>query len=94
MPAWGAARSRSPHSRASPARKSSIAPPPGGLAIRVAQRLSGGLAGPLQRSRLSADQGTVTLHLPPEDRALYGETVERRHAALATFLNRLPILSA
>ncbi|MDB5695661.1 MAG: exopolyphosphatase [Sphingomonas bacterium] len=65
-----------------------------GLAIRVAQRLSGGLAGPLQRSRLSADEGTVTLHLPPEDRALYGETVERRHAALATFLDRLPILSA
>ena len=30
----------------------------------------------------------------PEDRPLYGEAVERRHAALATFLNRLPILSA
>ena len=63
-----------------------------GLAIRLAQRLSGGLAGPLQRSHLSADEGTVILHLAPEDRALYGETVERRHAALATFLNRLPIL--
>ena len=65
-----------------------------GLAIRLGQRLSGGLAGPLQRSRLAADEGTVTLHLAPEDRALYGETVERRHAALATALDRLPILSA
>jgi exopolyphosphatase/guanosine-5'-triphosphate,3'-diphosphate pyrophosphatase len=64
-----------------------------GLAMRLGQRLSGGLAGPLQRSRLSADEGTVTLHLAADDRALYGETVERRHAALATFLGRRPILS-
>ena len=59
-----------------------------GLAIRLGQRLSGGLAGPLQRSRLSADAATVTLHLAAEDRALYGETVERRHAALAAALGR------
>ncbi|WP_419808216.1 Ppx/GppA family phosphatase [Sphingomonas sp.] len=65
-----------------------------GLAMRLGQRLSGGLAGPLRRSRLSADEGTVTLHLAAEDRALYGEAVERRHAALATSLGRLPILSA
>ena len=65
-----------------------------GLAMRLGQRLSGGLAGPLQRSRLSADEGTVTLHLAPEDRALYGEAVERRHTALAAFLNRLPVFSA
>ena len=65
-----------------------------GLAMRLGQRLSGGLAGPLQRSRLSADEGAVTLHLAPEDRALYGETVGRRHAALATYLNRLPVFSA
>ena len=64
-----------------------------GLAMRLGQRLSGGLAGPLQRSRLSADTSTVTLHLAPEDGALYGETVERRHAALATFLGRKPVLS-
>ena len=65
-----------------------------GLAMRLGQRLSGGLAGPLQRSRLSADEGTVTLHLAPEDRALYGETVERRHTALAAYLDRLPVFSA
>lgn len=65
-----------------------------GLAMRLGQRLSGGLAGPLQRSRLSADEGTVTLHLAAEDRALYGEAVERRHTALATYLDRLPVFSA
>lgn len=65
-----------------------------GLAMRLGQRLSGGLAGPLRRSRLSADEGTVTLHLAAEDRPLYGEAVERRHTALASFLDRLPILSA
>ncbi len=59
-----------------------------GLAIRLGQRLSGGLAGPLQRSRLSADSTTLTLHLAAEDWALYGETVERRHAALAGALGR------
>lgn len=64
-----------------------------GMAMRLGQRLSGGLAGPLQRSRLSADQDTVTLHLAAEDRALYGETVERRHAALASYLGRLPVFS-
>ena len=65
-----------------------------GLAMRLGQRLSGGLAGPLQRSRVSADDGAVTLHLAPADAALYGEAVERRHAALAALLGRLPILSA
>ncbi|HEU0044739.1 Ppx/GppA family phosphatase [Sphingomonas sp.] len=63
-----------------------------GLAIRLGQRLSGGLAGPLRRSRLSSDEDTITLHLAPEDRALYGEMVERRHSALATFLNRSAVL--
>ncbi|MGI4731706.1 MAG: hypothetical protein ACRYFW_08165 [Janthinobacterium lividum] len=64
-----------------------------GLAIRLGQRLSAGLAGPLQRSRLEADIGAVTLHLADRDRALYGETVERRHVALATVLNRRAVLA-
>ena len=64
-----------------------------GMAIRLAQRLSGGLAGPLQRSHLSADESDLTLHLAPEDRTLYGEAVERRHAALAQLLGRRAALS-
>ena len=54
-----------------------------GLAMRLGQRLSGGLAGPLQRSRLSAGEGAVRLHLPSADRGLYGEAVAKRHVALA-----------
>ena len=59
-----------------------------GLAMRLGQRLSSGLAGPLERTRLSLDAKAVTLHLTAPDRAFYGETVQRRHAALATALGR------
>lgn len=57
-----------------------------GLAIRLGQRLSGGVAGPLGRLRLGRDGDAVTLTLAGADAALYGETVERRHKALATAL--------
>ncbi len=53
-----------------------------GLAIRLGQRLSGGLAGPLERSALSLDGPALVLRLA--DRTLYGETVQKRHEALAT----------
>ncbi|MES2057460.1 MAG: Ppx/GppA family phosphatase [Pseudomonadota bacterium] len=59
-----------------------------GLAMRLGQRLSGGLAGPLQRSRLFAGPSTLALHLEPGDAALYGEAVERRHKALAAAFGR------
>ncbi|RZM32429.1 MAG: Ppx/GppA family phosphatase, partial [Sphingomonas sp.] len=59
-----------------------------GLAMRLGQRMSGGLAGPLQRTRLIDDGTVLTLKVAPEDRALYSETVERRHGALATALGR------
>lgn len=59
-----------------------------GLAMRLGQRMSGGLAGPLQRSRLSDDGKTLALHLADGDAALYGEAVERRHGALALRLDR------
>jgi exopolyphosphatase/guanosine-5'-triphosphate,3'-diphosphate pyrophosphatase len=57
-----------------------------GLAIRLGQRLSGGVAGPLKRARLARDGEAVTLTLVDGDGALYGETVERRHKALAAQL--------
>lgn len=63
-----------------------------GLAIRLGQRMSGGLAGPLERSRLEGDEARVTLALKGDDRALYGEAVERRHKGLATLLGRVPTL--
>ncbi|WEK42629.1 MAG: Ppx/GppA family phosphatase [Candidatus Sphingomonas colombiensis] len=64
-----------------------------GLAMRLGQRLSGGLAGPLQRSRLSIDARALTLDLDPSDRSLYGEAVIKRHNALATALGRAPIIT-
>ncbi len=54
-----------------------------GLAMRLGQRLSGGVAGPLEASRLSLAPGALTLHLHADDRPLYGEAVERRHKLLA-----------
>lgn len=59
-----------------------------GLAMRLGQRLSGGLAGPLQRSRIEDDGAAIVLTLPGADRALYSEAVERRHKALAGLLGR------
>jgi exopolyphosphatase/guanosine-5'-triphosphate,3'-diphosphate pyrophosphatase len=59
-----------------------------GLAIRLGQRLSGGLAAPLRRCRLEDNGGAITLTLEGADAALYGDAVERRHAALATMLGR------
>jgi exopolyphosphatase/guanosine-5'-triphosphate,3'-diphosphate pyrophosphatase len=59
-----------------------------GLAMRLGQRMSGGLAGPLQRSRLHEDDKFLSLHLDVQDAGLYGDTVERRHSALALRLGR------
>ena len=84
-----------------PEQLASLAPPADlkratawGLAMRLGQRLSGGLAGPLRRSRLVDDGETITLHVNKDDLALYGEAVERRHGALAAVLGRKPIVTA
>jgi exopolyphosphatase/guanosine-5'-triphosphate,3'-diphosphate pyrophosphatase len=54
-----------------------------GLAMRLGQRLSGGVAGPLRRSSLGAAGEQLMLTLDSDDAALYGEAVEKRHRALA-----------
>ncbi|MES2175426.1 MAG: Ppx/GppA family phosphatase [Pseudomonadota bacterium] len=54
-----------------------------GLAIRLAQRLSGGVEGPLAVSQLSRTEGQIELLLRDGDADLYGETVERRLRNLA-----------
>ncbi|HZF43296.1 MAG TPA: Ppx/GppA family phosphatase [Sphingomonadaceae bacterium] len=61
-----------------------------GLAIRLAQRLSGGVAAPLEASTLRREDGLLTLSLPGEVAALYGEAVSRRHKQLATALGTQP----
>jgi len=54
-----------------------------GLAIRLAQRLSGGVEGPLDLSRLEHEGDRITLHLDDEDADLFGEAVDRRLRNLA-----------
>ncbi|HEX6375545.1 MAG TPA: Ppx/GppA family phosphatase [Allosphingosinicella sp.] len=57
-----------------------------GLAMRLGQRLSGGLASSLERSRLERDGDVIRLVLPQDEEALYGETVDRRLRKLASAL--------
>jgi exopolyphosphatase/guanosine-5'-triphosphate,3'-diphosphate pyrophosphatase len=54
-----------------------------GLAIRLGQRLSGGVAGPLRRSSLRVEGRALCLNLPGDDRGLYGEAVDKRFRKLA-----------
>ncbi|MBP6111016.1 MAG: Ppx/GppA family phosphatase, partial [Sphingobium sp.] len=55
-----------------------------GLAIRLAQRLSGGVAGPLETVRLQRDDAGIALLLPRRHASLAGETVNRRLKQLGT----------
>lgn len=57
-----------------------------GLAMRLGQRLSGGVAAALEGSALARHEDALVLTLRPDDAALYGESVERRHKTLATAL--------
>ncbi|WBO24157.1 Ppx/GppA family phosphatase [Sphingomonas abietis] len=57
-----------------------------GLAMRLGQRLSGGVAAPLKSSAITVGDGLVTMRLGAGDGALYGEAVERRHKNLAASL--------
>ncbi len=54
-----------------------------GLAMRLAQRLSGGVAAPLQASTLERRDKTLRLTFAPEAADLAGEAVERRLRQLA-----------
>jgi exopolyphosphatase / guanosine-5'-triphosphate,3'-diphosphate pyrophosphatase len=54
-----------------------------GLAIRLAQRLSGGVEGPLAVSRLERHDDRIDLHLREGDADFYGEAVDRRLRHLA-----------
>ncbi|PZU09623.1 Ppx/GppA family phosphatase [Sphingomonas sp.] len=64
-----------------------------GLAMRLGQRLSGGVAGPLETSRLVLDGALLRLELAGGDVALYGEAVERRHRLLAEAMGRKTALT-
>ena len=61
-----------------------------GFAMRLGQRLSGGVAAGLRRSRLLRDGGALRLEIGKGDSALLGETVERRLKTLAGELGLKP----
>lgn len=61
-----------------------------GLAIRLGQRICGGVGAALAGTRLSLAPGTLQLHVAPRQAALIGEPVERRLARLAEELGRKP----
>ncbi|HEX4693737.1 Ppx/GppA family phosphatase [Sphingomonas sp.] len=65
-----------------------------GLAIRLGQRLSGGVAAPLRRSGLRLDGEVLRLRLTGNDVALYGEAVAKRHLALADAFGSRAVLDA
>jgi exopolyphosphatase/guanosine-5'-triphosphate,3'-diphosphate pyrophosphatase len=59
-----------------------------GLAMRLGQRLSGGVASVLKRTSLSATNGAVQLHVRRGEDALIGDAVERRLLRVAQALGR------
>jgi len=61
-----------------------------GYAMRLGQRLSGGVAAGLERSRLERGADTLTLRIARADAALISETVERRLKTLAAALRLAP----
>jgi len=63
-----------------------------GLAMRLGQRLSGGVASFLTRSRLSRERDILRLSVKKRDAALLGETVERRFKILASEMELKPEL--
>jgi len=61
-----------------------------GLAIALAQRLSGGVAAGLESSQLSIEGESLVLRVAPQAGALAGESVEKRMRALARELGLTP----
>lgn len=61
-----------------------------GLAIRLAHRLSAGVAEPLSRSTLAIEGERLILWLPEDEAAMFGESVERRLKSLAAALGKKP----
>lgn len=59
-----------------------------GLAIRLAQRLSGGVGSVLEASSLSCSSSTLTLHTAAKESALVGEAVHKRLKSLADALHK------
>jgi len=64
-----------------------------GLAMRLGQRLSGGVASILKRTSLGVVRGSLELSVRRGEEALIGETVERRFVRLAEMLGLEPVIA-
>ena len=65
-----------------------------GLAMRLGQRLSGGVGSVLKRTSLAAGDGTVELGVRRGEEALIGDAVERRLLRLADLLGCKPVIAS
>ena len=65
-----------------------------GAAIRLGQRLSGGLAAPLTATTLTLSDNTVTLNIPHNIKDILGDVVERRHKNLATAMGVMAVVES
>jgi exopolyphosphatase/guanosine-5'-triphosphate,3'-diphosphate pyrophosphatase len=63
-----------------------------GLAMRLGQRLSGGVGAVLKRTSLGALDGSIQLNVRRGEEALAGDAVERRLLRLAETLGREPVV--
>lgn len=64
-----------------------------GVAMRLGQRLSGGVASVLERTKLQLTNGTVRLAVRRGEEALVGDQVQRRLSRLAEALGREPVIA-
>ncbi|HMC91915.1 MAG TPA: Ppx/GppA family phosphatase [Allosphingosinicella sp.] len=65
-----------------------------GQAMRLGQRLSGGVGAVLKRTGLAARDGTVELSVRRGEEALIGDQVERRFMRLAELLGCKPVIAS
>lgn len=63
-----------------------------GAAIRVAHMLSIGMAGVIDQTKLSYEDGSIVLTIPEPYADLDGERLRRRFGTLAELLGRLPVI--
>ncbi len=63
-----------------------------GLAMRLAQRLSGGTRNPLEQTRLRKFHGELQLIIAEDLAYLYGDSVAKRHNHLANMLGLEPVM--
>lgn len=64
-----------------------------GVAMRLGQRLSGGVGSVLERTSLGFESGALQLGVPRGEEALVGEQVQRRLMDLAELLGREPVVA-